>query len=903
MLGKKLGFLTATLLSAAMLWGCGSSGSGGSDVRPAPSLDDLQRVGSGSCKTCHSLAHNTFNPLVGQASPNALIIVHDCEDCHGGGQAHRGTPGTLPHPRPDLARCATAECHPGPVEGMEQSIVHLRDSGAPNCLACHEPLTFAKQPKISCSECHGELDPADIAKKPFSDEIFARFSGSPHTSSQRNDPRSGTCALCHSHEGAVAYLSHPEKINTIGGVTEFAALSDVTDIAGADLNFINCATCHDPHSGTLRGVGVQSETVQLNTGASAEKVVYSAEFNLCTSCHQVNLNATWNPDFGYAHTSGTLPGAFEYELSEAYLKENNQYGVQGATADTSGLGYHNNSYQSRSFVDTHFGGKISKELYYYDIRGGIADARPSDYASKTDAEKAAIDAVLQAAYDAYQAAADDIAIAGYNVNPASANACSACHDVHSANKIVAAGNQLSRRGLNNEPFLATAIAYAEGIGMTHGNYMNEPFLRAADAAGALYASANCTPCHNGRDFVKMTKGAARADLGGPVWNPVACISCHDMAVENGVNLRAARTYPTGTEFKFNSGTDATLAARNQLCFECHKGRDGLKTNHATTTQVYEVNYLHYSPTFATNRGAVGMIPTYAGRDYNRTWAGHSQHSAATQNNDCFYCHRVHVEYGSAANEVGNGFVADLNSKSTFTPTSLQTDLCGSCHYESRTEQNNYWRSFNVLRARTKVFGDVLFETILGELRAMYNDGVDFQLPENLNAADQVRAKKDLLVIFEGIDSPKLTGDLALATTGAFLTSPNRTERVAFEQAFEGVDDKEKARLKVYITGATRDATGSRLVTNNLAKAAAVWKNYMYDDKGGWAHNSIFARQLMYDAIENLNPAKLVDLRVKAAEYGVPVVRPAGTNNDNGLLMRYLNTGATVRPLPELPVEE
>jgi hypothetical protein len=68
---------------------------------------------------------------------------------------------------------------------------------------------------------------------------------------------------------------------------------------------------------------------------------------------------------------------------------------------------------------------------------------------------------------------------------------------------------------------------------------------------------------------------------------------------------------------------------------------------------------------------------------------------------------------------------------------------------------------------------------------------------------------------------------------------------------------------------------------------------MYDDKAGWAHNSILARQIMYDAIEDLNPAKLADLRTKAGEYNVPV----GTGE--GGLMRNLSVGTdgTQRTLP------
>ena len=51
---RKLAFLSAALIATAMLWGCGSSGSGGSDVAPAPDLANVQTLGVENCSQCHA---------------------------------------------------------------------------------------------------------------------------------------------------------------------------------------------------------------------------------------------------------------------------------------------------------------------------------------------------------------------------------------------------------------------------------------------------------------------------------------------------------------------------------------------------------------------------------------------------------------------------------------------------------------------------------------------------------------------------------------------------------------------------------------------------------------------------------------------------------------------------------
>lgn len=904
---RNLTYLIVALLATGLLWGCGSSGGGGSDFGQRDIAPEY--LGNTNCLTCHDGVHtnDTNNLTEGKLSHlagiidtdapiinNSWYIAHACEDCHGGGSAHRGI-GPIPFPQPDLARCATCHndaatklvdarhnrsgnafleaqsytsancraCHT--VEGFIDvsagiDFVHAGTDHTITCAACHDSLTMELRTvglgeELSCSQCHTGIGPGSIVpgsidvvlnpdgtpvrnhlrNKPFSDEIYQRFMDGRHTDGRARD---NNCAACHSHEGALVMFSQGEKFNTIAQIESISA--DLAALGGtADLNKKTCATCHDPHSGELRGSGNITQVIGASSTATgpAERVVFSTQYNLCTSCHQVNLDYEFNKSIGYSEG-----GMFEYSLSDAYLHANDPYG------DPSNIGYHSNSYQDRSFFDTHFNGLISKDLYYYDISDKAANGYTGvDKARRdrngvlivTDNMDAAI-AMLEAYYQEYLNAPENIEVAGYGVNPGSPYACSSCHDVHSANKIegTAALIKADATGdavghvLMSEPSMQQAVAYGEGVGMTHNNYISDAFS---------LERIGCTPCHTGREFVSLTVGGEPESAR---WNSVGCISCHDMVDTAGVVLTEARTFPDTYTFTFNSGevlpsdsphltnfiagfTPAGNEKNNQVCFECHKGRDGYSVrNWQETRRVYDVNYLHYSPSFATLMGTEsGMIPTYESKDYTGGFTIPDRHNKAgsgtgtsSQYVSCLACHNIHTPYGDEANHAN------------FETLNLETSLCGSCHYVTDFNTANYWRSFNVLRERTKVFGDVLFETILEEVQA--------------------------------------SGGPWASETAATL----------------------KARIN-------DRAAGSEMPSAGLAKAAAIWKNFMYDDKAGWAHNSILARQLMYDAIVNISSLENLNTKI-CAQLVEPEINTIGVRLSTAIggIDRNLDAGTTTRPI-------
>jgi hypothetical protein len=159
MLGKRKLFVSASLLVSAMVWGCGSSGTGGTDVSAPPGPGDVRTVGINNCAICHGASPKTRDWLESRHAnqdnqrPNTTamecLVCHDqlndglrmeqafgvlypdvvdanvvsCESCHGGGSAHRGI-GPIPFPIPGPGQCG--QCH-----GIEEALFHGPGQGLP----------------------------------------------------------------------------------------------------------------------------------------------------------------------------------------------------------------------------------------------------------------------------------------------------------------------------------------------------------------------------------------------------------------------------------------------------------------------------------------------------------------------------------------------------------------------------------------------------------------------------------------------------------------------------------------------------------------------------------------------------------------------------------------------------
>jgi hypothetical protein len=770
-----IGLLACTLALAGCSGDDGDDGIAGTDGQDFQ-LPAAEQAGLLACSTCHGTSTAASEWVESKHAMNSDHTIDACATCHNPSGAMYDMQAAFGvSPTGTVVGCE--DCH-----GAGSNHVNLPNG---ETVANTAPGTEV------CAQCHDGDQHA--SRHVFASEIASRFGTSRHANQHA---RTGFCSACHSHEGGVLLLSQ-ERFTDI---EDFAGFYNSTNVPHFNLpeaeegvegvNGKQCATCHDPHKAALRGQGDvvgsftwDDDADPITDDVTEEAVVFSAEFNLCTACHMVDLDAT---PAGHGDAGLLL----SYELSDKYLKDNLVDAATGTwkEVDIDGRGltkvanvfYHDGtSANNRHFVDTHFGGTMYSSLYYI----GAADTQLAD-----------------------------IEVKGYNINAANPNACTVCHDPHTGGKMLAPAEPE-----NNDN---SAIGFAEGLGDFHTNH-----LGAAQGHG-------CTPCHSGTAFVPLTtRGVADTE---PKTSVIGCRSCHDLAVPNSTpntNDAAAfaqvREFQPGYEFKFNSGATVDVAELgvNQICFECHKGRTAGLTHENYNAQVaantytwkdnkgtsdtsddetitelgtlnYAISYLHYAPAFATLFGDESkMVATYEGN----TYAGRFLHPFAingVQEFGCVDCHNVHDTDGN--NVAENKMVTSTS--------------CSGCHAETGA-----YPSVEFLQDRTQAYSEALLGTIL-----------DVMLTYVPNAADY---------------------DQRAGQLGPFLVALGAEADPAVQEEM----------LAEYIE--TRQVG---FPTAAIAKAATSWKVFTYEDGaphgqvhghgGSWAHNSKFARQVMYDAIKDLDPA-------------------------------------------------
>lgn len=715
--------LIGSLFLSVTLAGCGGSGGGGSDV-PAPGGTEPEAIGTNACQVCHAGAHTDASALLRSRGIDSLVaplaasetiysVTHDCESCHGNGQFHANAPSNVDVPtrQPDQATCAT---------------------------------------------CHDTVE---------------NFVSSRHAN---QNARAALCSACHSHEGGIQYLAMGRKVSraeleaSYNSATASAYLLPVGSDTIDGVTKKNCATCHTPLTLALRGDADVIATGLLPANGSTATVnttrtVYSQEFNLCTGCHTVDLDATFVPTEGYGER-----GMFVYELSSAYSSTNLVDAGTGTFDFSKAAFYHDGaSGNGRTLVDTHFGGTIMEHLV------------------------------------AFNGSAADIPIKGYNINPGNKDACTICHDPHTAGKLLSIDSSSTidyADQLDNQ-----AISYAEGLGDFHTNYLDDPFSR-------IQTGTSCLPCHSGDAFLDVIQGGALTDTG---WQVIGCRSCHELnqpnttpASNDSAAFAEVREFPAGYEFKFNSNVVVNVAdlGVNQVCFECHKGRTpgvdvAALADPVGGTYNYTISYLHYAPSMAILFGDdAKMVATYPGK----TYAGRFVHPYDTNGSlvsteyGCVDCHNVHdtAENHAYENKMEN---PDF--------------ICATCHTSGGL-------SVASLQARTEAFSVRLLESIYDDMA----DAYALKVSDNARYLQfQAQLRTQLELMFE-----TLTGDRPAQ------------------------DDS----LMTFIE--TRQAY---FPNKNVAQAATTWKVFTYEDGaphgqahghgGSWAHNSKFARQVMFDAIQSL----------------------------------------------------
>jgi hypothetical protein len=224
----------------------------GTNYAGSPAYDDLTDT---TCNSCHDdrgdgeLLEDYYNTtgISFMGTVNRPLV--GCESCHGSGDTHFGV-GQMQYPDPDASICGN----------------------------CHKEDSY-----------HAE-------ENPEGDGIYEAYQSSPHAGPVSEEAYAdgsttdaqAKCSKCHTDEGARLY----KEIS--GGYDELEAAAYSTDPV-ADVNAVQCRTCHDAH-----------DTSKLLKPAGEGT---SAEYETCTACHQNeddSYHGTNNPEFDAADTTRTI---------------------------------------------------------------------------------------------------------------------------------------------------------------------------------------------------------------------------------------------------------------------------------------------------------------------------------------------------------------------------------------------------------------------------------------------------------------------------------------------------------------------------------------------------------------------------------------------------------------------
>lgn len=253
--------LLVAVFASIALWGCGSGGGSG-DSADVTTVDDIAAVGIANCSTCHdaetadwlaSSAHGNSNEVPDLSyfgsDPANCSTCHDpsgegenlrtaflnesnrpavgCEECHGGGSAHRGV-GPIPYAWPDAAQCAS--CHDG---------------------------------------AHGDYDLATAVEN------------SAHNNSDDLHASTTRCQRCHTTEGSILLSQFTGDADVMHLMDDLAPIA-----AEEDLHPVTCAACHKTHTDELRADSFIVNDNSLAAGNWDPNGNGTADqFDFCTSCH------------------------------------------------------------------------------------------------------------------------------------------------------------------------------------------------------------------------------------------------------------------------------------------------------------------------------------------------------------------------------------------------------------------------------------------------------------------------------------------------------------------------------------------------------------------------------------------------------------------------------------------
>lgn len=517
------------------------------------------------CANCH-------NPVAGDASGVAKMIAPEnvpaqglaavtCEACHGGGINHYGV-GPLPQPTPDYT---------------------------------------------VCGKCHNQAMPeSHNAHHPFGLNILANYQASKHflsaDAAKGGDGRiAPLCARCHTDEGFRQFAPQTLGMTTPEMATALAGKSILTTASP-----VQCRTCHDPHSGELRAQAVtatEQDTVddhgQAISPAQAIQVPeYSASFQLCTTCHQVFLTATFDPasnSFSYALDPDKMDTAIHDaidQFADSHFDNPNTAQVEGfninAADERACLNCHD-PHGATKFTASN-ASTIATEWAQTPNLHGDYQAEPFWYPQGAACAKchSGSEFVKLTKGLPYSTANADGAVS-YNLDAGQARviACGSCHDLTAKNSVGQFALGAPRTFLNADGTRDTTFTFPSGTSVD---------LLGADA------NKLCLTCHSGRESGASVDAAIAA---GPQSDGTyKFVNIHYTAAGAtmyGNDAKGGYQYP-GQHYvgKFNHAP-----SDKKTCIGCHMGQSG---NHTFLPSPGDCTVCHGGSSFET-LGLVNLLKT------------------------------------------------------------------------------------------------------------------------------------------------------------------------------------------------------------------------------------------------------------------------------------------------------
>ncbi|MDF1579756.1 MAG: hypothetical protein P1P74_03135 [Desulfuromonadales bacterium] len=627
-MSKQWSIFTLVLLASFLLSSCGSEQSSDSATLTPFSAVDAQK--SGDCTSCHAIdVHTKINGIVGVNTDAAGVglgsaITHDCEDCHGGGQYHRGV-GPIPYPSPDLARCAV----------------------------CHNNQTTKV---ITSKHNAARTDNTDMLVD--SGEHYLH----------------GYCQRCHTAEGSIAF----KDVYGTGPQIEAAIVDHGTAVVApakyealvaedADGNVV----LHEPACGACHNA-LTKKMVTVDAGWDPNQNGTSDQLDLCTSCHNYK-SADGAAVYGSGDEIVNGAATVEYYHNNSWYRQIPTTHYDDPTT-LSGQGNENLTVVP-PIINKVEGYVIreNSENPCFDCHGHelLTNSRSADDPTKLTiqtawAKSAHGGKILTQVMDAVAAIDCTTVNGGYNSLSLSRGKCneqvSAALAAYTSDSVTPAWTHYDWDKTND------TVA-----GDRTGRAACQMCHTATGAANFMSDQANYNPANNDYSHLSGWSNVAGVVTSSPQNEVIYCWACHTSAESGALRTPGAITLAYQAD-----GADITLPdmGNSNVCYNCHSGRGNMDSligaaaadpAGAAVTGGTKTHYFASGATIYQSQTKVGYM--YAGQSYtDKPYFAH----------DTLGCAECHMTGETPTDQASHTFdVVEKDGSGVI--TAIASKKCVECH--------------------------------------------------------------------------------------------------------------------------------------------------------------------------------------------------------------------------------